>query len=141
VAKVIDLKAADLAAGETAKLRSLTYTPSGGSATTVKALMTGDVTIPAGGGSGLPAGTVDKTLLRWNATAGAWQEIGPYEEIDVVLFTGDRKITGKMLFKATASDVAYPSTDLHKLLQVKLASGGGASYQLGIDYGRLADDE
>lgn len=47
MAKTITLAAADLATGETAKMREFKFTPDGGSETTVKVLATDAITIPA----------------------------------------------------------------------------------------------
>jgi hypothetical protein len=108
-----------------------------GDSDTIQAAFPGSAPTELPEGGGIPDGTADKNMLRWDSTAGAWVEIGPYEEIDVVLFTGNRKITGKMLFKASAADVNYDSTQVYKILQVKPASSYG--YELAIDHGRLAD--
>lgn len=59
-----------------------------------------------------------------------------YVEKDVVLYTKAGIITGKILFKATDDDVAYASTQYHKLLQVVSGEGG---YELGIDVGYLVE--
>lgn len=48
--RTISLQGSDLAAGETAKIRNLTYYDAEGNPVTVKALLTADVTIPEGGG-------------------------------------------------------------------------------------------
>jgi hypothetical protein len=46
MAKTVNLKASDLATGQTAQFRDLTFTPAGGSATTIKVLSTAAATIP-----------------------------------------------------------------------------------------------
>lgn len=93
-----------------------------------------------GGGSGLPAGTADHMILRWDATTSTWQQIGGYEERDVVLYTRDGILTGTILFKPAESGsyVNYDSGDHRKLLQV-VDSGGSQDPQLLLDHGHLAD--
>ena len=95
---------------------------------------------PDQGGSGLPTGTADHMLLRWNATTSAWEQIGGYEERDVVLYTRDGILTGTILFKPgeSGSYVSYDSGDHRKLLQV-VDSGGSQDPQLLLDHGHLAD--
>lgn len=141
MARTISLQGSDLAASETAKMRECTFKDDQGASKTVKVLATEAMSI-GGGGEGIPDGTADNNILQWDAATSAWVEIGPYVEIDVVLFTGDRKITGKMLFKASSADVGYISSHERKLLQVKAVTGENATttYQLGIDYGYLAED-
>ena len=93
-----------------------------------------------GSGSGLPAGTADHMLLRWDATNSTWEQIGGYEERDVVLYTRDGILTGTILFKPdeSGSYVSYDSDDHRKLLQV-VDSGGSQDPQLLLDHGHLAD--
>lgn len=93
-----------------------------------------------GSGSGLPTGTADHMILRWNASTSTWEQIGGYEERDVVLYARDGILTGKILFKPAESGsyVSYDSDDHRKLLQV-VDSGGSQDPQLLLDYGHLAD--
>lgn len=93
-----------------------------------------------GSGSGLPTGTADHMILRWDAATSAWEQIGGYEERDVVLYARDGILTGKILFKPAESGsyVSYDSDDHRKLLQV-VDSGGSQDPQLLLDHGHLAD--
>lgn len=93
MAKTVNLKASDLATGQTAQFRDLTFTPAGGSATTVKALLTAAVTIP-------PAGTAS-TLTGYTKT-----------RIPVALrvnpSTGDVEVkTGNVLVEDGSTDSAW----------------------------------
>ena len=98
------------------------------------------ITISPDEDEGLPAGTADHMLLRWDATNSTWEQIGGYEERDVVLYTRDGILTGTILFKPdkSGSYVSYDSDDHRKLLQV-VDSGGSQDPQLLLDHGHLAD--
>ena len=91
-------------------------------------------------GSGLPTGTADHMILRWDAATSTWEQIGGDEERDVVLYTRDGILTGTILFKPdeSGSYVSYDSDDHRKLLQV-VDSGGSQDPQLLLDHGHLAD--
>ena len=135
----INIDAADLDEGEAIEVRECTFTDTDGDPQTVKIMATAAMSI-GGGGSGLPTGTSDHMLLRWNATNSAWEQIGGYEERDVVLYARDGILTGTILFKPAESGsyVNYDSGDHRKLLQV-VDSGGSQDPQLLLDHGHLAD--
>jgi len=94
----------------------------------------------SGSGSGLPSGTADHMILRWDAATSTWEQIGGYDERDVVLYARDGILTGTILFKPAESGsyVSYDSDDHRKLLQV-VDSGSSQDPQLLLDYGHLAD--
>jgi hypothetical protein len=75
MAKTVNLDPAPLASGGEAKLRNLVYTPPGGSATTVQALLSAAVTIPP---AGLASGDLTQitvvTDVQWDASAKKFQK-------------------------------------------------------------------
>ena len=118
-----DLDAADLEAGDTARLRDFTYTPAGGSETTVKILATDAVTIPPSS-SGIPAGC---------------------SQLDVTLYAKEFKITAKLNYKTVGETTtyyglsdwsisAYTSADKRLLLQGAEPSTGTFTLDLGKGY-------
>lgn len=113
----VSLDPEDLGDDETASLRSLTFTPSGGSETTVKALLTADVTIPPGGSAAFPPS-------GWETRA-------------VKLYCGSEILEATILVQTEGlSSTEYDSADARKLLQVAAA---GEATVLAIDYGRAVD--
>jgi hypothetical protein len=89
-------------------------------------------------GSGLPTGTADHMILRWNATTSAWEQIGGYEEVEVVLYTRGGVLNGTILFKPAAEGgyTGYSSSQDRLLLQVVEQS---TETVLVLDHGHLAD--
>lgn len=123
MSKKITLAVSDLADGDIAKMRSFTYTPEGGSETTVKVLSTAAVTIPPSS-SGIPAGC---------------------SQLDVTLYAKEFKITAKLNYKTVGETTtyyglsdwsisAYTSADKRLLLQGAEPSTGTFTLDLGKGY-------
>ena len=93
MAKTINLKAADLASGQTAQFRDLTFTPAGGSPTTIKVLSTAAATIP-------PAGTASNLTGYTKTRIPVALRVNPS--------TGDLEVkTGNVLVEDGSTDSAW----------------------------------
>lgn len=136
MARKISLQASDLSANDVAKMRDCTFKDTSGTDKTVKVLATADMSI--GGGSGLPTGTADHMLLRWDASESKWVQIGGYNEVEVILYTRDSVLNGTILFKPSEEGgvTGYASSQDRLLLQVVDQS---TETVLILDHGHLAD--
>ena len=132
--KTIIINAAHLDADNaSAQMQAWTYVDEDGQQQTMKVLASKQFNLAA-----LPAGKEDLVMLQWNANQEIWEQVGPYEEKDVTLYTRDGILNGTILFKhaETNSEVAYTSSQHRRALQVV---SGSSSNKLELDHVHLSN--
>jgi len=133
--KSITLDPGALDDGKTASMQEWKQVDDEGNEDKFRVLATKEITIEPGG---LPKGTADNMILRWDHDAKAWKQIGGYEEKEVVLYTREKILNGQILFKPAeeSAEVAYSPSQHRLILQVV---GPSSEAVLTLDHGHFAD--